>query len=228
MPARGAPRSRGSASCCSPSCCRTSTSDPIQPALGETNLNIVTQGGPTTPGYNEFTPLFERNGRRSASTACSATTTPRAASASASALYDRYSISAGGIRLRHRRLARQRRHPPQDLRRVLPGRDHAGAQRQLEITRRSTTTATSSRPGTRTASRRQRPRHRPGQLPRRPALVADAELGRAAVVHLQRHQRQGGAGRGDVLRYARSRRPNSRTKATSRRSSTFFAASNST
>ena len=41
---------RGSASCCSRRCCRTLNSTPVPPALGETNLNIVTQGGPTTPG----------------------------------------------------------------------------------------------------------------------------------------------------------------------------------
>lgn len=35
--------------------------NPVQPAFAETNLNIVTGGGPATPGYNEFTPLFERD-----------------------------------------------------------------------------------------------------------------------------------------------------------------------
>jgi tetratricopeptide (TPR) repeat protein len=35
--------------------------NPVQPSLSETNLNIVTQGGPASAGFNEFTPLFERN-----------------------------------------------------------------------------------------------------------------------------------------------------------------------
>ena len=35
--------------------------NPVQPSLSETNLNIVTLGGPAQPGFNEFTPLFERN-----------------------------------------------------------------------------------------------------------------------------------------------------------------------
>ncbi len=36
--------------------------NPIQPSLVETNLNIVARGGPADPGFDEFTPLFERNG----------------------------------------------------------------------------------------------------------------------------------------------------------------------
>lgn len=35
--------------------------NPVQPSISETNLNIVTGGGPATTGFNEFTPLFERN-----------------------------------------------------------------------------------------------------------------------------------------------------------------------
>ena len=56
-----AARSRASASCCRRSCCRTSTSTRCSRALSETNLNIITGGGPARPGFNEFTPLFERN-----------------------------------------------------------------------------------------------------------------------------------------------------------------------
>ena len=35
--------------------------NPVQPSLSETNLNVVTLGGPAGAGFNEFTPLFERN-----------------------------------------------------------------------------------------------------------------------------------------------------------------------
>jgi tetratricopeptide (TPR) repeat protein len=35
--------------------------NPVQPSLSSTNLNIVTAGGPADAGFNEFTPLFERN-----------------------------------------------------------------------------------------------------------------------------------------------------------------------
>ena len=35
--------------------------NPVQPSISSTNLNIVTLGGPAEPGFNEFTPLFQRN-----------------------------------------------------------------------------------------------------------------------------------------------------------------------
>jgi Tfp pilus assembly protein PilF len=34
---------------------------PIQPSTSEANLNIATAGGPASAGFNEFTPLFQRN-----------------------------------------------------------------------------------------------------------------------------------------------------------------------
>jgi Tfp pilus assembly protein PilF len=34
---------------------------PIQPSLAASNLNLVTLGGPAQTGFNEFTPLFQRN-----------------------------------------------------------------------------------------------------------------------------------------------------------------------
>ena len=35
--------------------------NPVQPSVGEANLNVNTAGGPASAGFNEFTPLFERN-----------------------------------------------------------------------------------------------------------------------------------------------------------------------
>ena len=35
--------------------------NPVQPSLAETNLNVIVAGGPASAGFNEFTPLFERN-----------------------------------------------------------------------------------------------------------------------------------------------------------------------
>jgi tetratricopeptide (TPR) repeat protein len=35
--------------------------NPIQPSVAEAGLNIAASGGPATPGYNEFTPLFQRD-----------------------------------------------------------------------------------------------------------------------------------------------------------------------
>ena len=71
--------------------------NPVQPALGETNLNIVTQGGPTTPGYNEFTPLFESNGCQVGGIGLLGNNYTKGGEGVASALYDRYSISAGAF-----------------------------------------------------------------------------------------------------------------------------------
>jgi tetratricopeptide (TPR) repeat protein len=71
--------------------------NPIQPSLSETNLNIVTQGGPARPGYSEFTPLFERNQFQVNGSAVIGNNSTRGGEAVASALYDRYSISAGAF-----------------------------------------------------------------------------------------------------------------------------------
>lgn len=38
--------------------------NPVQPSISETNLNIGGGGGPAQAGFNEFTPLFERNETR--------------------------------------------------------------------------------------------------------------------------------------------------------------------
>ena len=70
---------------------------PIPAALGETNLNIVSQGGPTTPGYNEFTPLFQSNGLQTGVSGVLGTDETRGIEGSAAVLYDRYSISASGF-----------------------------------------------------------------------------------------------------------------------------------
>ena len=70
---------------------------PIPAQLGETNLNIVTQGGPATPGYNEFTPLFQSNGLQVGVNGVVGNNETRGIEGSAAVLYDRYSISASGF-----------------------------------------------------------------------------------------------------------------------------------
>jgi tetratricopeptide (TPR) repeat protein len=71
--------------------------DPVQPGFAETNLNIVTQGGPTTPGYNEFTPLFERNRLHVTGTGTIGDNDTKGGEFTTSALYNQYSISAGAF-----------------------------------------------------------------------------------------------------------------------------------
>lgn len=69
--------------------------NPIQPSLSETNLNIITQGGPANPGFDEFTPLFERDRFQLNASGVIGNQNTFGGEAVASALYDRYSVSAG-------------------------------------------------------------------------------------------------------------------------------------
>ena len=71
--------------------------NPIQPSLSEANLNLVTQGGPAQAGFNEFTPLFERNQVQLNATGLVGNENTYGAEGVASAIYDRYSISAGAF-----------------------------------------------------------------------------------------------------------------------------------
>ena len=69
--------------------------NPVQPSLSETNLNIVTAGGPAEAGFNEFTPLFERNEARLDATGIVGSHDTEGGEGVVSALYDWLSLSAG-------------------------------------------------------------------------------------------------------------------------------------
>jgi tetratricopeptide (TPR) repeat protein len=71
--------------------------NPIQPSLSEANLNLITQGGPAQAGFNEFTPLFERNQVQVNASGLVGNESTYGAEGVASAIYDRYSISAGSF-----------------------------------------------------------------------------------------------------------------------------------
>ena len=185
--------------------------NPMPAALGETILNIVTQGGPTTPGYNEFTPLFQSNGLQVGVNGVIGNNDTKGIEGTASVLYDRYSISASGFsydtdgwrenadishdignvffqtaitpELNAQLEFRTRRTHYGDIEQVWDQDDFAeGNDRDID-----------------------QDSYR-GRL----ALVADAELGRSPVDDLQRHQRQGKhqhpARRGAVRRPGRVRR----------------------
>ena len=72
--------------------------NPIQPSLAETNLSLATRGGPFKPGYNEYTPLFERNDVEFQTTGLVGNEDSAAGEAIASALYGRFSVSGGAFR----------------------------------------------------------------------------------------------------------------------------------
>jgi lipoprotein NlpI len=71
--------------------------NPIQPSISETNLNIITHGGPTEAGFNEFTPLFERNDIQFNASGLAGDNDTFGGEGVASALYDGLSISAGAF-----------------------------------------------------------------------------------------------------------------------------------
>jgi Flp pilus assembly protein TadD len=71
--------------------------NPIQPSLSVTNLNIVTGGGPTVAGFNEFTPLFQQNQVQANVSTLGGNNDTFAAEGVVSAVYGGFSLSAGGF-----------------------------------------------------------------------------------------------------------------------------------
>ncbi|MGH9196878.1 MAG: TonB-dependent receptor, partial [Acidimicrobiia bacterium] len=71
--------------------------NPVQPSVSETNLNIITIGGPATPGFNEFTPLFERNMAKLDVTGFGGNDDTYGGEGALTALYGRFSFSAGAF-----------------------------------------------------------------------------------------------------------------------------------
>ncbi|NIR62147.1 MAG: TonB-dependent receptor, partial [Gammaproteobacteria bacterium] len=71
--------------------------NPVQPSISETNLNIITSGGPAEAGFNEFTPLFERNQVQFNGTAEIGNNDTFGGEGVVSAIYDRFSLSAGAF-----------------------------------------------------------------------------------------------------------------------------------
>ncbi len=71
--------------------------NPVQPSLAAANLNIIARSGPATAGFNEFTPLFERNEVQLNSSALAGGDDTAAIEGVVSGIYDRYSFSGGGF-----------------------------------------------------------------------------------------------------------------------------------
>ena len=71
--------------------------NPVQPSISEANLNIVTQGGPATPGYNEYTPLFERNRASALVSGMLGNNDTGSGEVVVSGVYDGFSASAGAF-----------------------------------------------------------------------------------------------------------------------------------
>jgi hypothetical protein len=71
--------------------------NPVQPSVSSTNLNIVTAGGPANAGFNEFTPLFERNKTQLNISGFGGSDDTRGGEVVVSSVFDRFSISAGAF-----------------------------------------------------------------------------------------------------------------------------------
>ncbi len=68
---------------------------PVQPSAGETGLNVVTAGGPANAGFNEFTPLFQRDQVQATVSAFMGGQNTSGYEVAASGLYKRFSVSVG-------------------------------------------------------------------------------------------------------------------------------------
>lgn len=73
---------------------------PVQPSLSETSLNVVTLGGPANAGFNEFTPLFQRNQAQGNVAVFGGNNSTVGGEAVVSATQDRYSVSVGAFTYR--------------------------------------------------------------------------------------------------------------------------------
>jgi tetratricopeptide (TPR) repeat protein len=71
--------------------------NPIQLSTSEANLNIVTAGGPASAGFNEFTPLFQRNQTQFSIAGLGGNNGTWGAEAALSGVYDRFSFSVGAL-----------------------------------------------------------------------------------------------------------------------------------
>jgi len=71
--------------------------NPVQPSVSSTNLNIVTAGGPASAGFNEFTPLFERNKTQINMSGFGGNNDTHGGEAVVTSVQDNYSISAGAF-----------------------------------------------------------------------------------------------------------------------------------
>ncbi len=165
--------------------------NPMQPSLSEANLNLVTQVGPARAGFNEFTPLFERNQAQLNATGVVGNNDTYGGEGVVSALYDRYSISAGafGYWTDGWRKNNDINQNIQDV--FFQAAITPELNAQVEFRRRRLRLRRSRvQLRSRFLLRQSRPGVRSGQLPCRPTLFAGSQLRLPALLHLQRSEKQ--------------------------------------
>ena len=69
--------------------------NPVQPSLGFPDLNVIANAGPAYVGFNEFTPLFQKDGWQINGTGVAGTQNTIGNELSATALWGRTSVSVG-------------------------------------------------------------------------------------------------------------------------------------
>jgi tetratricopeptide (TPR) repeat protein len=74
--------------------------NPVQPSMTETNLNLVSAGGPANPGFNEFTSLFASDGFRFTATGTIGNHETYGGEAALALQEDNVSVSFGGFEFR--------------------------------------------------------------------------------------------------------------------------------
>ena len=70
---------------------------PIQPHLAESNLFLISAGGPTALSFNEFNPLFNRNGIQFQCTGLAGENSTYAGEGVLSGIYNKAAFSLGGF-----------------------------------------------------------------------------------------------------------------------------------
>jgi hypothetical protein len=70
---------------------------PIQPHLAESNLSLISAGGPAALSFNEFNPLFNRNGVNFQTTALAGENRTYAGEGVLSGIYNKAAFSVGGF-----------------------------------------------------------------------------------------------------------------------------------
>jgi tetratricopeptide (TPR) repeat protein len=71
---------------------------PIQPHLAESNLFLISAGGPANLGFNEFNPIFNRNGITFQTTGLAGENSTYAGEGVLSGIYRNFAFSLGGFR----------------------------------------------------------------------------------------------------------------------------------
>jgi tetratricopeptide (TPR) repeat protein len=70
---------------------------PIQPHLAESNLFLLSASGPTALSFNEFNPLFNRNGTTVQISGLVGSNSTTAVETTVAGIYDKFAVSAGGF-----------------------------------------------------------------------------------------------------------------------------------